>query len=332
MATRSRKRSSPRPADTPREPAEPLEPAQPTASPVAPLRPSRAAGRLARRRVLPWSERSVLAISLLLVTVSTPLWLDPSALYELGWGGQPSTGSPVATTAPAAPRPTTEATPARPGRLIASDTFSRRAGDGWGSADVGGRWVLDGQAGLSVEPGIGLIRLSAGDAGSVVLPQASAQEASLELSVAIDRLPTGSGELRLYAELRRNQRGAAYRPVVHVRSDGSLLVGASMRLGSQEHDLGATYRAPDVSLSGGDVLRLRAEVAGSDPTTIRLRVWPAGAAEPSFWHVSVIDWSGALQGSGTIGMGWQLDPAAGDPLTLHIDDMRLTTSDEAGSQ
>ena len=36
-----------------------------------------------RRRSLPWSDRSILLASLLLVLLAIPLWLDPQTLNEV---------------------------------------------------------------------------------------------------------------------------------------------------------------------------------------------------------------------------------------------------------
>jgi hypothetical protein len=266
----------------------------------------------------------VLAASLLLVLLSTPLWLDPSALYELGWGGRPSPSVMPATTPPG-PAPASPATPGVVGAVVASDTFSRRSASGWGRAEVGGRYTVEGSlAGLAVEPGVGVIQLADGDAGSVVLLGVSVADASLELSFALDGLPR-EGELRLVAELRRNERGGGYRPAIAIRPDGAVIVGAGLRLGGTEQELSTSYVVPDLTVADGDALRLRAEAIGSDPTTIRLRVWPADEPEPGFWHVSVIDWSGALQGAGALGLGWWLDSTPSRPLTVRIDDLTLTT-------
>ena len=70
-------------------------------------------------------------------------------------------------------------------------------------------------------------------------------------------------------------------------------------------------------------------IVGSDPTTIRARAWPIGQAEPAGWQVTVVDWSGALQGAGAVGLGWRLDATADQVVTVRHAGLSADVLEEA---
>jgi hypothetical protein len=275
-----------------------------------------------RRRSLPWSERSILVASLLMVALLSPLWLDPLTLQGLlGMGGPRGSATPAGTDRS---RPATAEPLPSGARVAASDTFSRREGAGWGSADVGGSYLLSGAADLSVQPGVGIVELAAAGEGEALLG-VSARDVGVEFSVALDGPPAG-GELELRVVLRASDGRSALLPAVRIGPEGSLTARVTALAGGASDTLVARVAVPDVTVTGGAVLRVRAEAVGSDPTTIRLRVWPASRPEPAFWHVSVIDWTGSLQDAGMAGLGWRAGAGA-TSITLRYDDLVIETTD-----
>ena len=56
-----------------------------------------------------------------------------------------------------------------------------------------------------------------------------------------------------------------------------------------------------IEVAAGDTLLLRLQVTGTNPTTIRAKVWKSGAAEPSAWQVSTTDTTAKLQAAGAVG-------------------------------
>ncbi len=77
---------------------------------------------------------------------------------------------------------------------------------------------------------------------------------------------------------------------------------ASVVVGGVESPLGAEVRVPGVQHSPGGLIRLRTQVSGIDPTTIRMRAWADGTSEPSGWQYSTTDTAAALQRPGAIGL------------------------------
>jgi PKD repeat protein len=75
------------------------------------------------------------------------------------------------------------------------DTFTRTAGNGWGSADTGGPWTTSGTLGnYAVSGGTGAITIpAAGNTRSVYLGATTATSTDLRLTLSMDKVPTGSG-------------------------------------------------------------------------------------------------------------------------------------------
>jgi hypothetical protein len=272
----------------------------------------------ARRRSLPWSDRSILLASLVIVLFLSPLWLDPVTIGEVI--GEPSRSLP----APQAPtfgmaRPATGPT-TNPADIavLARDSFARSVAGGWGSAEVGGAYVASGAGQLGVTNGLGVASLSPDQRGQVLLPAAASRDVVFEYTVDLDHAQR-TGETVVYAILRSSGETSAYRLAIHFAPTvvyagiDKLVDGAVVSLGS---DVAVTGQAPGNAIP--PALRLRVEASGSDPTTLRLRAWPAAEPEPNEWHVSVIDWTGQLQGSGAIGIGWQTDARETAPVVLHF--------------
>ena len=74
--------------------------------------------------------------------------------------------------------------------------------------------------------------------------------------------------------------------------------------------------------AAGSVFTARIQAFGTGPTTVRAKVWPAGAAEPSAWQLSVTDSAPALQTAGGIGLLHYLSAASTvAPSTITSDDL-----------
>jgi hypothetical protein len=69
-------------------------------------------------------------------------------------------------------------------------------------------------------------------------------------------------------------------------------------------------------------MHLRVQVFGTDPTTIRAKVWKAGQPEPAAWQLSATDATASLQVPGGIGVSFYLGGTATvAPVTVAIDDL-----------
>lgn len=255
-------------------------------------------------------------VSLLLVLLAIPLWLDPQTLTEVVGRATvtapPATGLHLLTPRPDAPTPG----PSLAATVVAADHFGRNLADSWGSAEVGGAYTLSGTGAPSVENSAAVVRLAPGDAGSAVLGSLGVREAALEFTVSVDQLPL-DGELMAYALLRVSDSGAAYRLAMHMTSAGDTYVAIERLVGGHVERIGGQVLVSTLAagVSPGP-MHVRAEALGDDPTTLRLRTWPDGVPEPAAWQLSTIDWTGTLQEPGTIGIGWRLDAAQSQRLVM----------------
>ncbi|HEY5516302.1 MAG TPA: PKD domain-containing protein [Pengzhenrongella sp.] len=209
---------------------------------------------------------------------------------------------------------------------FADDTFSRTIATmttGFGTAETGGAWRTAGSASdFSVSDGIGRAVLSAPGAGlDVSLPAVSAVSTDLTFSLSTDKAVTGSG---LYVSVggRRVEGVGEYRARVQLRANGTVALVLASTAASAETVLAPSAVVPGLTYSPPDRLLVRLQVTGTSPTTVRARVWKAGAPEPSTWKASRTDATPALQQPGSIGLNIYLSTSATNaPVTFLLDDL-----------
>jgi len=208
------------------------------------------------------------------------------------------------------------------GRVVV-DTFSRSPAQHWGSADVGGSYSYIGPwSDYEVREGAATMRLPRADiARSAELTSVSARDVDARFRVRTDRVAAGGGHL-VYLLMRKRLDGSAYRAKLRFAADQTIHVGLSKSLGSTESPLVAE-RASPVRYSAGDYLWLRTQVTGANPTTVRLKVWPQGQAEPASWTVTGLDSTTMLQAPGSIGLLAYSKRDSG-PVILRFDDLTVT--------
>jgi hypothetical protein len=299
---------------------------EPTPGRVATLR---AHGTRARR-ALPWSDSSIFLASIVMVMILAPIWVDPSALRDL-------TGPPAAPTLTLPPTPVAspDVVPAvppigeAPATIVIRDTFERSVETGWGSADLGGSYTAEQESpDQAVSDGAGSLLLGTSGTGhDVFLGDVSVRDIDFTFSFSIDALPV-DGAVYVYSALRRTDTGSAYRPKVFVTSTGALFAHSGVMLRDGEHSLGRSALVPGVIVRPGAWYNVRAVAAGSDPTVIRVRAWAAGDEEPEYWNFGVIDWTGSLQGLGSVGLAAYLGVRhPGGAITVSYDELVGTTTD-----
>jgi PKD repeat protein len=186
-----------------------------------------------------------------------------------------------------------------------TDTFNRTVSNGLGSADVGGPWTISGTAAnFAVSGGAGAITLPAsGQTRSAWLGSTLRSDTDLRFTLSLDKVPTGSGA---YLDVvgRRVSTNNEYRARMVMASTGRITVQLTALKGSSA----AVAVAPAVTLpttvtySAGSQLAVRMQVTGTNPTTVRLKVWPAGTTEPSAWQTTGTDTYAALQSPGAVGL------------------------------
>jgi hypothetical protein len=136
-------------------------------------------------------------------------------------------------------------------------------------------------------------------------------------------MPIGTG-IYVSASGRNVVGVGAYRAKIVLRSTG--LVGLSLSkvnsAGGGEVTLQSATNAPGLSFAAGDQLKVRLQVTGTSPTTIRAKVWKLGTTEPTSWQRTITDAAAGLQTAGGIGVTIYLSSSATNaPVIGTIDDL-----------
>jgi hypothetical protein len=229
---------------------------------------------------------------------------------------------PTETPVPATAVPT--ATPAGP--VSAADSYARNINDSWGNADVGGAYSYIGNtADFDVNGSAGTMRLGAPNVlRSANLMGVSIQDLEASFRFQTDKVAQGGGQM-VYLLARRAANGNDYFLRVRMPPDGTLRIQAGKEVNGAATLFGAEGLVTGVSQAANSFFRVRFQVTGANPTTLRMRVWPDGSAEPGFWQYSANDSDAALQGAGAVGFrGYVASTSTNTPLLLSFDDLVVT--------
>ncbi len=205
----------------------------------------------------------------------------------------------------------------------ATDTFSRTVNAGWGTSDSGGSWTPEsGAAQFAVASGRGTIALPTGGANRAIFLSGTAVDWDVTINARLDRTPSG-GTVWLYHELRRTGNDA-YRLQAMFGSDGSTTVFGSRVIANRETGIGTAVRVSGVDYRTG--ILIRGQAVGTNPTTLRIKVWPAGGQEPSAWAYTVTDSTGP-QTAGRAGVRAYVGGGVTNvPVTVSLDDYSANAS------
>jgi hypothetical protein len=216
----------------------------------------------------------------------------------------------------------TVATPA----VLADDPFSRTVVNGWGTAATGGVYTLKGtSADFDVNGSAGTILLSSPGANrSATLAAVAALDVDLTFRAATDKVSVG-GQQYLYGIVRRVNATNAYRAKIRLAPGGAVYVQASTLLNNVETPIGGEARVPGLTRTAAGQIRVRIQAQGANPTTIRIRAWPATASEPTTWHYTTTNGAAPLQTDGAIGVQAYLAATTTNaPVTATVDDIHAT--------
>ncbi|WP_298459554.1 LamG-like jellyroll fold domain-containing protein [uncultured Cellulomonas sp.] len=214
-------------------------------------------------------------------------------------------------------RSVTVTAPPAGGELVIDD-FERSLTAGWGTASRGGPWTAS--PGSAVVGGQGSHVL--GKPGVLMtsyLGQVSSTSADVQLTVGADK-DAGAGT-QILSVVGRRVGTAEYRARVRLGAGGAV----SLQV---ERDATALQAVSAGTYAPGERLRVRLQVTGTSPTTLRAKVWKATAAEPAGWQVSATDATAALQAGGSVGVTSYLSGSATNaPVAVTWDDLRVTPAD-----
>jgi hypothetical protein len=164
---------------------------------------------------------------------------------------------------------------------------------------------------------------AAGAGPTAALAGVSAKSSDVQVSVSPAAMATGGGT---YATVFSRVVGSSsYRSTLIFKSNATVTLnltrvdgaGSSTTLVASKVITGLTYGA-------GDSLNLRVQATGTNPTTVRSKVWKAGTTEPTTWQVSATDATSALQAAGSVTlMSYLSGTSTNAPAVLNYDALRI---------
>jgi hypothetical protein len=203
-------------------------------------------------------------------------------------------------------------TPGISDQPYAADYFDRSRKDGWGAAEVGGRWTVRGSSSdYLVRGGSGIMKVSPAESRSAFLNKTSRETADLSATVEINK--PGSTVLMLGRKVKADD----YRTVIKLTGGRNLLVSLASRQAGETVPLSNTVRLMG-SYRAGNEIKIRMQVFGVNPTVIRARVWRAAEPEPASWSVTAQDGFDRLQRSGVVGVEASRPSDALDSLRVSV--------------
>jgi hypothetical protein len=178
----------------------------------------------------------------------------------------------------------------------AADYFDRTTRRGWGSAELGGRWVVAGPAAdYAVRGGFGVMEVPAGSSRLAYL-DLDRETADVTTTVRMDR--PGSS----VAVIGRKVGNEDYRVVISLTRTRSVSAALVSRQAGEVLPLSNTAGLLG-EYQAGQGLRVRLQVFGVNPATLRAKVWAVGEEEPQAWTVTGQDNYEPLLRGGAVGIG-----------------------------
>lgn len=184
------------------------------------------------------------------------------------------------------------------GSIYVEDMFERATSTGWGSADVGGSWESPSPSLLSVSGGVGRMLLSPGHTAVAHIDHSGSSDVDITVDVSADRAPTGGGQYS--SIIARGTERTGYRLLAKRRPNGDVDL-AHLRYVDGGRTVLARARVDGLMAAGGQ-MRMRLQIEGSAPTTLRGKVWRVGQQEPGDWVVTATDAGAALPASSSVGL------------------------------
>jgi len=205
------------------------------------------------------------------------------------------------------------------------DQFNRTVANGLGRADKGGLWSLTGTASrFSVAGGVASLSMAtAGASVGAYLPTATTTDADTTVAVTTDK----ANDQTIFASVsgRRVSTNHDYRAKLRLLPGKPVGVQITKLAGTTtETSVAREILLPGVTFTPGSALRVRFQVTGTSPTTLRMKVWPAGTAEPAAWALTATDATAGLQAAGAVGITTYLSGSAIVlPVALRVTDLAV---------
>lgn len=165
---------------------------------------------------------------------------------------------------------------------------------------------------------------------SAHLNNVSVRDLDAAFRVKTDKASVGGGQIA-FLVVRRQGIGTEYLLRARFPTDGSVRLQAERYDAGSKQLLGSEYYVVGLKHSANVYIRLRAQVFGINPTTIRMKAWADNAVEPTNWQFRVTDSTSSLQQPGVLGLRSFLGGSATNaPVLFSFDDLLVKSTSPTG--
>lgn len=207
---------------------------------------------------------------------------------------------------------------------VGNDDFARVTTSGWGSAPLGGNWsalYASWNAAFAADGAVGTVTVpTAGVTRGARLSTAMPRDLSSVVTLSTNKTATGGSQM---ASLTSRFVSGAGEYRARTRFTGSVVRLALVRTSPAGSETVLTETiVSGLTHAAGTQYRVRFEVEGESPTSLRARIWPAIDPEPVTWNVQTTDSTAALQSAGLSGITTYLSSSTTNaPVTFTFDDL-----------
>lgn len=206
-----------------------------------------------------------------------------------------------------------------------SDTMSRTVASGWGASESGHSYLTLPAEGFHVDGSRGVIVQEPGQERNALVSAAPELSASYAMTFSVSQVPTGGGGVYIAQVFRRQADGDCYRVRVKTQPGGTSVLSI---VGVDGTTSALTRLTSDVVLpftvQAGERIRLRAEISGTSPVTVRARAWQAADTEPAAWNATGVDARASrITTDGAFGIWAYLSSTATNRVSTLVDDLSL---------
>jgi hypothetical protein len=257
-----------------------------------------------------------------------------------GWQFVPVVGKTFTDSGTGATHGPPPSPPPPPTFSSAADTFTRTAGPGGlGTADTGGPWTVGEGSTVDYSVDGSKARLNvtaANQSRNAELQQVSVRDFSATVVAGVTTSLASSPHALWAIEGRRSNNNNYYAGRFRASATGAIEIGAQKVVGGTFTNLGSGWvSVPRETWSDGNTYRLKVEMTGSPTTTIKVKVWRVGTAEPAGWDFQTTDSSSILQTAGRVGMrGYVYSGASGRVTTFDdyiVTNLAVASADPTGT-
>lgn len=203
------------------------------------------------------------------------------------------------------------------------DSFSRTVVDSWGDNSEG-TWLLEGPATtFDVNGSVGTMNLNAlGATRAGYFLGLGALNSDTVARFQANKMPVG-GPITAFVIARSQAQKHKYQTEVQCHPDGHVVVAFAKHLADTTYvSIGTDNTVARETFVDNTWFWIRLQAEGTNPTTLRARVWRDGTVEPTGWDNTVTDSEATLQTGGGTDIRAHLDPGTTNyPILISWDDL-----------